>query len=69
MGKNDVSNKRTKHIDLRYHMIRDYVKSGFFNWVHVSTTLNRADIMIKALDRLKHEVHTSALLRDYSNTT
>ena len=69
MGKNDVSNKRSKHIDLRYHMVRDYIKAGFFTLEHVSTTLNMADIMTKALDRLKHEVHTSALLRDYSNKT
>ena len=63
----DVSNKRSKHIDVRYHMVREYVKSGFFTLTHVSTVINRADIMTKALDRFKHEGHTSALLRDYSN--
>ena len=68
MGKNDVSNKRSKHIDLRYHMIRDYIKAGFFSLEYVSTTLNRADIMTKALEKIKHEVHTSALLRDYNRT-
>ena len=67
MAKNDVSSKRSKHVDLRYHMVRDYVRSGYFTLTHVSTVLNRADIMTKALDRLKHEGHTSALLRDYSN--
>lgn len=65
MAKNDVSNKRTKHIDLRYHMIRDYVKAGFFMLEHVGTSSNRADIMTKALERLKHEGHTNAILRDY----
>lgn len=66
MAKNDVSNKRTKHIDLRYHMVRDYIRAGFFILEHVRTDSNRADILTKALERLKHELHTNALLRDYA---
>jgi hypothetical protein len=65
MAQNDLSNKRTKHIDLRYHMIRDYIKQGFFVLKYVCTTNNVADILTKALERLKHEVFTNALLRDY----
>ena len=64
MAQNDVTNKRSKHIDLRYHMIRDYVKQGFFQLTHVSTAYNTADIMTKALERVKHELHTNSLLRD-----
>ncbi len=30
ISKNDVYHDRTKHIDIRYHYIRDAVKSGLF---------------------------------------
>lgn len=69
MGTHDVSKNMSKHTDLRYHMIRDYIKYGFFSLEHVRTNSNRADSMTKALERSKHEVHTSARLRDYSNQT
>ena len=45
-------------------MIRDYVKQGFFQLTHVSTAYNTADIMTKALEIVKHELHTNSLLRD-----
>ena len=65
VAKNDVANKRSKHIDLRYHMVRDYIRAGFFALEHAKSKGNRADVMTKALGRIKQEVHTNVILRDY----
>eukprot|EP00241_Pyramimonas_parkeae_P008205 CAMPEP_0114270248 /NCGR_PEP_ID=MMETSP0058-20121206/27125_1 /TAXON_ID=36894 /ORGANISM="Pyramimonas parkeae, CCMP726" /LENGTH=170 /DNA_ID=CAMNT_0001388949 /DNA_START=1089 /DNA_END=1599 /DNA_ORIENTATION=+ len=47
MASNLVTNKRSKHIDLRYHMIRDYINKGIFRLEYISTDKNIADIMTK----------------------
>ena len=62
MAKNDVAYKRSKHIDLRYHMVGDYIRTDFFALDHVKSEYNRANVMTKALERIKHELHTNALL-------
>ncbi|GJV24574.1 ribonuclease H-like domain, reverse transcriptase, RNA-dependent DNA polymerase [Tanacetum coccineum] len=43
----------SKHIDIRYHFIRECVENGHINVEHVSGELQRADILTKALPRLK----------------
>jgi len=37
MASNLVTNKRSNHIDLRYHTIRDYISKGLFRLEYVST--------------------------------
>nr|GEY53475.1 zinc finger, CCHC-type [Tanacetum cinerariifolium] len=44
---------RSKHIDIRYHFIRECVENGHINVEHISGELQRADILTKALPRLK----------------
>ncbi|GJU17375.1 zinc finger, CCHC-type containing protein [Tanacetum coccineum] len=51
--RNPVFHGRSKHIDIRYHFIRECVEKGHINVEHVSGELQRADIQIKALPRLK----------------
>ena len=46
---------RTKHIDISYHHIRDWVKLGRLEIVPVETHLQLADALTKALPRLQHE--------------
>nr|GFA85911.1 hypothetical protein [Tanacetum cinerariifolium] len=48
-----VFHERSKHIDIRYHFIRECVENGRINVEHVSGELQRADILTKALPRLK----------------
>ncbi|XP_075088456.1 secreted RxLR effector protein 161-like [Nicotiana tabacum] len=48
-SKNNKSGKRSKHIDIKYLMVRDYVKKQDVNFEHVSTTLMIADPMTKGL--------------------
>nr|GEU71426.1 ribonuclease H-like domain, reverse transcriptase, RNA-dependent DNA polymerase [Tanacetum cinerariifolium] len=51
--RNPVFHGRSKHIDIRYHFIRECVKNGHINVEHVSGELQRADKLTKALPKLK----------------
>ena len=46
---------RTKHIDIHYHHIRDFVKLGRITVLPVATSLQLADAFTKALPRAQHE--------------
>ena len=46
---------RTKHIDISYHHIRDWVRLGKLEIVPVETHLQLADAFTKALPRPQHE--------------
>lgn len=49
LANNPATTPNSKHIDLRYHFIRERVARGEFKIVHVPTTLQHADILTKAL--------------------
>jgi hypothetical protein len=46
---NNSSRGRVKHIDVRYHVIRDYVRDGKIKLVAISTHFNVADVFTKPL--------------------
>ena len=48
-----VYHERTKHIDTRYHYIRECVANGIAEVDHVSTDRQLADILTKPLGRIK----------------
>nr|GFD06801.1 zinc finger, CCHC-type [Tanacetum cinerariifolium] len=51
--KNPVFHGRSKHIDTKYHFIRECVKRDQIYVEHVSGDLQKADILTKALPRVK----------------
>lgn len=53
--KNPEYHKRTKHVDVKYHFIREKFKLGIFNLEHVSSTDQQADILTKPLTRSNFE--------------
>jgi hypothetical protein len=53
LSKNPVHHDRSKHIDTRYHFIRDCVDRGEVDVEHVSTVEQLADILTKALGRVR----------------
>ena len=57
----DNFHARTKHIDIRYHFIRQEVDSGTFKLIYCPTEDMVADILTKALPGWKVKVHTTAL--------
>jgi hypothetical protein len=54
LAENPIFHKRTKHIDIRHHFIRDALKNGIINVNFVSTEDMGADILTKALPSAKH---------------
>ena len=53
LSKNPVYHERSKHIDTRYHFIRECVSDGIAEVEHVGTDKQLADIMTKPLGRVK----------------
>ncbi|GKG00941.1 hypothetical protein Tco_0305646, partial [Tanacetum coccineum] len=55
---NPVQHSRTKHIDVRYHFIKEQVEKGIIELVFVGTEYQLADLFTKALseDRFKYLV-------------
>ncbi|XP_021974424.1 uncharacterized mitochondrial protein AtMg00810-like [Helianthus annuus] len=51
--KNPVFHGRSKHIDTRYHFIRECVERSQICVKHVSGSLQKADILTKSLGKLK----------------
>ena len=55
ISKNPVQHSKTKHIEIRYHFIRDLVKRKIVSLEYIPTECQNADIFIKPLDRSKFE--------------
>ena len=53
LSRNPVYHERTKHIDTRYHFIRECVSDGVVELEHVSTDDQLADILTKPLGRIR----------------
>ena len=54
LTKNHTYHSRTKHIDIKYKFIRDYVKNNLLKVEYVSTNDMVADILTKNLAKHKH---------------
>jgi hypothetical protein len=50
MADNPIEHNRTKHIDIRYHFLRDHQQKGDIEIAYVSTHNQLADIFTKPLD-------------------
>jgi len=53
LTKNPVFHGRSKHIHKRYHFIRECIDNGLVDVEHIAGSLHKADILTKALGRLK----------------
>jgi hypothetical protein len=51
VAKNPVHHSKTKHIEVRYHFLRDNVEKGKIALIHVPTHDQLADIFTKPLDQ------------------
>lgn len=50
----EFCHKRTKHIDIRFHFVKDLVKSNSITLKYLCTKLMIADVLTKPLCKLKH---------------
>jgi hypothetical protein len=55
LSKNLVFHKRSKHIELRYHFIRDCIEKGFIDADYINTKDQLVNILTKALGRVKFQ--------------
>ena len=53
LSKNPMFHDRSKHIDIRYHFIRDIVQRGAVMLDHIGTDEQVADILTKPLGKVK----------------
>jgi hypothetical protein len=51
VAKNPMLHSKTKHIEVRYHFLRDNVEKGKITLIHVPTHDQLADIFAKRLDK------------------
>ena len=51
VAKNPVLHSKTKHINVRYHFLRNHVEKGDIDLIHVETHHQLVDILTKPLDQ------------------
>nr|GFD02919.1 retrovirus-related Pol polyprotein from transposon TNT 1-94 [Tanacetum cinerariifolium] len=59
LARNLMFRKRTKHIDVRYHWIRDAIEDGMFELNKVHTDDNASDMLTKVVAREKLRIYCS----------
>jgi len=60
-SKNPLEHKRTKHIDIRYHFVREAIMTDKATLEHCATDDMVADPMTKELGKTKHDKHVEAM--------
>ena len=61
LANNPEFHKRSKHIDITFHFIRDTIKQKQVELLHVRTKDQKADGFTKGLDTIKHNSFLLAL--------
>ena len=61
LSRNPVHHERSKHIDTKYHFLRECIEEGKVEVDHIGTAEQLADIFTKSLGRVKFVELRSAL--------
>ena len=62
LANNKTTGDRTKHVDIRYHFVRDYIEEGIVKIIFVKSAENDADIFTKNLSGEAHNTHSNKLV-------
>jgi hypothetical protein len=57
LAENVLSNSRAKHIEIRYHYVRDMWEQGKIELLYEPTATMTADVLTKALPKDRHWLH------------
>ena len=63
---NPVSQRRTRHIDVRFHFVRDYINDGYVSVKYCRSKEMLADIMTKIMDRSTFSKLRDKIISDVS---
>ena len=63
LSKNPIVHGKSKHFDLRFHMIRGYVSDKIIEVTQCDTKENVSDIFTKALTKQPFHKHTAAIFQ------
>ena len=61
LSKNATTVNCTKHVDTRYHFVREYIKKGLVKIVFVRSEDNKADLMTKNLGNKLYAKHMKGM--------
>ena len=64
MSENASTNGRTRHIDIRYHYVREFIEEGFLKIIFVKTKDNLADGFTKNITGELYGKHSNEYLSD-----
>jgi len=67
MSENVSVSQRTKHVDIRYRFIQEFVLDGFIKVIFVKTENNDSDIFTKNLGGDLHERHSGKMIVEKGN--
>ena len=59
--KKDKTGSRTKHIDTRYHYVRNYIEDGILKVIFVQSADNKANLFTKNLGIEDFKKHTRGM--------
>ena len=62
MSKNVLVSQRTKHVDIQYRFVQEFVFDEFIKVIFVKTENNDSDIFTKNLGEALHEYHSSKMI-------
>ena len=62
LSKSATTSNRTRHIDTRYHFVRDYIEDGVLKVLFVRSEDNHADIMTKNLSVRLYDQHSGSIM-------
>ena len=69
MATDRFSSRRTKHVDVKHHIVRDAVESGVVRIHYVKSGEQHADMLTRALDVNTFEMHARFLLNARAGLT
>ena len=69
MATNRFSSRRTRHVDVKHHIVRDAVESGVVRINYVKSGEQHADVLTKVLGVNTFKTHARCLLSARAGST
>nr|GEZ62449.1 retrovirus-related Pol polyprotein from transposon TNT 1-94 [Tanacetum cinerariifolium]GEZ62737.1 retrovirus-related Pol polyprotein from transposon TNT 1-94 [Tanacetum cinerariifolium] len=66
LTKEPKDNRKSKHIERKYHFVRSKVEEGHVIVKHIRSEDNPADLFTKALAKSRHDKHDDSLIEEVS---